>query len=399
MSSCNHHRKFTKAGTGTLSSHPGFPGSAQLLITFCLLVPALCAADEKAAAEQEIKSVKSQIKTVQTRISSAKNQVEQMLVELRKYETSASAASVALRRINSDLKAGQGRLAALNQELEQLDGELRREREMLAEQLRALHRTGKNDYIKLLLNQEDPELFGRTLAYHDYINWVRTTRVEAVGLALERVTTLQEEISDETEALIALRSEKEASLAQLTANRKGREQVLARSRQFIDDQDRQLKLLLKTERELEALIDRLKREGDAIEQDTSFASLRGKLRWPVRGRIITRYGELKKGGKLKSHGIVFASEAGVEVHAISAGTVVYADWFRNLGLLLILDHGDGYMSLYGYNGVLLKKAGDRVGRDSPIAIAGDTGGQQRPGLYFEIRRGGNPLNPSLWCRS
>lgn len=370
-----------------------------LLLFFCLVFVAPCLADEVADAQQEIEAVKSRIKTVRSGIRSVENDVEQALAELRVYETSAAGVSMAIRQINSDIAAGQDRLAALNRELAQLDGDLRRERELLAEQLRVMHRTGRNDYLKLLLNQQDPELFGRTLAYHGYFNRARTNRIEAIGQAQDRVRALQEQISPETARLLALRSEQEASLAELTAYRSARERLLARSRQFIGDQDRQLTLLLKTERELGDLLDRLKRDGDASGADAPFASFKGKLRWPVRGRIITRYGERKKGGKLKSQGIVFASAAGAGVRAISAGTVVYADWFRNLGLLLILDHGDGYMSLYGYNEVLLKKAGDRVGRDNPIAVAGDTGGREHPGLYFEIRRGGNPLNPSLWCRS
>lgn len=371
-------------------------GPARFLPALFLLVPALCAADEKATAEQEIKSVKSRIETVQTRIRSAQNEVEEMLIELRRYETSAAEVNAALGLIDSDIDAGQERLALLNGELDQLGENLRREKELLSEQVRAMHRTGRNDYLKLLLNQEDPARFGRTLAYHDYYTRARTDRIATIGHSQERIRALRETARVETEGLVTLRAGKEAKLAELTGHRKARQQLLARSKRFIDDQDRQLQVLLNTERELETLINRLSRSEDIF---APFASLKGKLQWPVHGKIITRYGELKKGGKLKSRGITFASAAGTEVHAISSGTVVYADWFRNLGLLLILDHGDGYMSLYGYNEVLLKQTGDRVGRNNPIARAGDTGGQQRTGLYFEIRRGGDPLNPSLWCRS
>ena len=374
-------------------------GPARFLTALSLLVPALCAADEKSVAEQEIKSVKSRIETVQTRIRSAQDDVEKMLLELRGYETSAAQVNAALEQINSDIDAGQERLSRLNAELDQLGADLRREKELLSEQVRAMHRTGRNDYLKLLLNQEDPARFGRTLAYHDYYSRARTDRIAAIGRAQERIGALRETIEAETQGLVSLRAGQQARLAQLAEHREGRQQLLARSRSFIDDQDRQLQALLQTERELGILIDRLNRREGVFDGEAPFADLKGKLRWPVHGKIISRYGELKKGGKLKARGITFASAAGTEVHAVSSGTVVYADWFRNLGLLLILDHGDGYMSLYGYNEVLLKQTGDRVGRDSPIARAGDTGGQPRPGLYFEIRRGGNPLNPSLWCRS
>ena len=375
------------------------PKPTGFLIAFCLALPVSSQGDETAAAEQEMEAVKSQIKTVQSRIKSAENEMEVMLAELRKYETAAAEVTAAVRRINSDIDAGQHRLTALNEEFDQLGANLRSEKDLLSEQVRAMYRTGRNDYIKLLLNQEDPALFGRTLAYHDYHNRARIKRIEVISIAQEQLKALQEKIRNETGQLVSLRSDKEAKLAQLSAHREDRRRVLARSRQFIDDQDRQLQVLLKTERELDALLTRLRRSEDIHEEDAPFMSLKGKLSWPVRGKIITRYGESKKAGKLRSQGIIFASAAGIDVHAISSGTVIYADWFRNLGLLLILDHGDGFMSLYGYNEVLLKKAGDRVEKNSPIARTGDTGGQNHTGLYFEIRREGNPLNPSLWCRT
>ena len=322
-----------------------------------------------------------------------------MLAELQKYETAAADVTMTVRQLNSAISAKQDRLATLNEELNQLGENLRQEKNLLSEQVRAMYRTGRNDYIKLLLNQENPTLFGRILAYHDYYNRARTKRIDAIRLTQEQLEVLQEKINGDKEELISLRSGKEAKLAELNAHRQDREKLLVRSRRFIDDQDRQLQVLLKTEQELGELLTRLKRSEEKYEDELSFASLKGKLKWPVRGKITSRYGETKKGGKLKSRGITFASAAGTEVHAISSGTVVYADWFRNLGLLLILDHGNGFMSLYGYNEVLLKKAGDRVGKNNPIARTGDTGGQKYPGLYFEIRREGTPLNPSLWCRS
>ena len=367
--------------------------------TFCLVLAPLCRAAEADVTEKEIESVKSQIKTVQTRIKSAENELEQMLAELQKYEIAAADITMSVGQLNSAISAKQGRLTALNEELNQLGENLRQEKNLLSEQVRAMYRTGRNDYIKLLLNQEDPALFGRVLAYHDYYNRARSKRIDTVRLAQEQAAALQGKINDDTEVLISLRSGKEAKLVELNAYREDREKLLVRSRRFIDDQDRQLRVLLKTERDLGALLTKLKRSEEEYGDEPSFANLKGKLRWPVRGKIISRYGETKKGGKLKSRGITFASAVGTEVHAISSGTVVYADWFRNLGLLLILDHGNGFMSLYGYNEVLLKKAGDRVGKNNPIARAGDTGGQKYPGLYFEIRREGNPLNPSLWCRS
>ena len=312
----------------------------RIFIALCLAFPVSGQGDEATATEQEMEAVQSQIKTVQTRIKSAENEVELMLAELQKYETAAAGVATAVRRINSDIDSGQHRLTALNEEFDRLGANLRSEKDLLSEQVRAMYRTGRNDYIKLLLNQENPALFGRTLAYHDYFNRARTKRIEAIRSAQEQLESLQEEIHAQTERLLALRSGKQAKLAELTAYHEDREKLLVRSRRYIDDQDRQLQALLKTERELDALLARLGRNEETYEDETPFVNLKGELSWPVRGKITTRYGELKKGGKIKSQGIIFASDAGIDVHAISSGTVVYADWFRNLGLLLILDHGD-----------------------------------------------------------
>ena len=372
---------------------------ARVLLVFFLVVAIPCQAQDAAGTAREIESVKSRIRDFQTRIRSAQNDVEKMLLELRGYEAAAVEVSAALRRIDADLSARQARLTTMNGELEQLDASLLLQKELLAEQVRAMHRTGGAGYLRLLLNQQDPALFGRTLAYHDYYGRVRAERITTISRAQQQVLALQETIEAETQELVSLRSGKQAKLAELARHRKDREQLLARSRGFINDQDQQLQVLLNTERELEALLKRLDRNEEAPGPQAPFARLKGQLLWPVRGKIVTRYGELKKGGKLKSSGVTIAATTGAEVRAVSSGTVVYADWFRNLGLLLILDHGDGYMSLYGHNEELLKQIGDRVGRNSAIARSGDTGGRRSPGLYFEIRKGGNPLNPSLWCRS
>ena len=134
-----------------------------------------------------------------------------------------------------------------------------------------------------------------------------------------------------------------------------------------------------------------------FEEITPFNQLRGKLNWPVKGDLKNRFGSLRKGGKLRWQGVRIAADSGNDVEAVSPGRVIFADWFRNMGLLIIIDHGNGFMSLYGHNERLLKKAGDWVSAREVIAKVGDTGGQQEPNLYFEIRRGGNPVNPALWC--
>jgi murein hydrolase activator len=146
-------------------------------------------------------------------------------------------------------------------------------------------------------------------------------------------------------------------------------------------------------RELRAAMERYPVEGN-----DAFAHLRGKLAWPVSGRVVARFGETRAGG-VKWDGVLVATERGAPVRAIYQGRVIYADWLPGLGLLTIVDHGDGYMSLYGHNERLYKAVGDRVAAGDPIASAGDSGGSAKPELYFEIRKGGKPVDPRPWFKA
>ena len=160
-------------------------------------------------------------------------------------------------------------------------------------------------------------------------------------------------------------------------------------------------MLQRDEQELALLVEKLHQQESVVElfeKMPPFDSLKGTLSWPVNGRISHRFGQYKKGNKLKWQGVTIEAKAGDNVHAVSTGKVIFADWFRNMGLLLILDHGDGYMSLYGHNEALARKPGDWVKTGDIIAKVGDTGGQQRNASYFEIRKSGTPLNPKLWCQ-
>ncbi len=175
----------------------------------------------------------------------------------------------------------------------------------------------------------------------------------------------------------------------------------------LEEQGLELQALQQQEQETKILLEKLSekqaRENLGItavfEDIPPFSSLKGKLDWPVEGKLVTRFGSYKRGEKLKWHGVIIDAKIGVEVQAVSGGQVVFADWFRNLGLLIIIDHGDSYMSLYGYNQSLLKNTGDWVLPGEVIALAGDSGGQLRSGVYFEIRNNGSPVNPAKWCRN
>ena len=371
-----------------------------LLFYLCCIVTAHAGEDptQKAA---ELESLRTRIKDVESNIQAARSETDQIYKELQENESAAAAVAQKLADIDADISHSVQSLAELNVKQNAMRATLATERGYLALQIRAAYKMGKNDYLKLLLNQEDPALVGRMLAYYDFINKARTQRINAVKDTLAGISQIEQQIQAEKDVLDQLRATQLAKLEEYTSHRNSRQVIITRLEKFIADQDRQLQILQRDEQELAALVERLKEPASVVqtfEEMTPFDRLKGKLGWPVKGELKSRFGTLRKGGKLKWQGVSIAAATGDSVEAVSPGRVIFADWFRNLGLLIILDHGGGYMSLYGHNERLLKKVGDWVGERDAIAKAGDTGGQEEPNLYFEIRHGGDPEDPGLWCR-
>lgn len=338
---------------------------------------------------------------MQAGLNAARDESDALLIELQEAEAAAAAAAAGLADIETKLDRRRARLQELTAEREAQSSILARERDQLAAQIRATYRSGRNDFVKLLLNQEDPALVGRTLAYHDQFNRARATNIGRIGAVVSRLETVERGIAEETSELEALRSLEVVRVEELRARRESRAEVMARLQEHIAARDRELQILRRNERDLVNLLDRLGEETtlvESFEKLPPFTALKGNLHWPVKGAIAERFGAPRKGGRLRAQGVTISAAAGSDVRAISAGMVIFADWFRNLGLLIIVDHGEGYMSLYGHNEALEKKAGDMVAVGEVISRVGDTGGQTETTLYFEIRENGAPVDPALWCR-
>jgi septal ring factor EnvC (AmiA/AmiB activator) len=368
----------------------------------CLCCASIAFAENDAAQKAaELESLRTRIKDMESTIQAARTETDQFYRELQVNEVAAAAVSQKLADIDRDIDGRVQSLAELNVKQATLRSALTEERKHLAQQIRAAYKMGKNDYLKLLLNQEDPALVGRMLAYYDYFNKARAARINQVRRTLAEIEQIERQIQVEKETLDQLRATQLVKLEEYTSHRISRRDIIDRLENFIAEQDRQLQVLQRDEQELAALVSRLER-GESVVQTFEdvppFDTLKGKLAWPVKGELLGRFGATRRGGKLKWQGVSIAADSGHDVEAVSPGRVIFADWFRNLGLLIILDHGGGYMTLYGHNERLLKKVGDWVGQREAIAKVGDTGGQQAPNLYFEIRQSGNPQDPGLWCK-
>jgi len=360
--------------------------------------------EEKSA---QLDTVRTQIENVKTSMEKARHETDTLQTELKINETYAGSIALNIREIEKQLQQRNTRQNKLTYNKSLHEEALADQKQALSQQIRSAYMVGKNDYMKLLLNQEDPARVGRALAYYDYHNQARARQINTVNTEIEAIIQLENNIRRENDALLKLKENQLAKTREIAQSRSERENILAKLLNELEKQGLELEALQQQEQETKNLLEKLIEEQSREDHGSvaffadipPFNSLKGKLDWPIKGKLLTRFGSRKQGGILKWQGVVINAETGVDVQAISGGQVVFADWFRNLGLLIIIDHGDGYMSLYGYNQSLLKKTGDWVLPGEIIALAGDSGGQLRSGVYFEIRNNGSPVNPAKWCRN
>jgi septal ring factor EnvC (AmiA/AmiB activator) len=351
-------------------------------------------------AEADLKEVKSEIERVTRQVSEEQVERDRLTRDLRTAELSVGRARLSLGDIRRERAERAARRAALATEKHARESELAANRDALAGQMRAAYEIGRQEPLKLLLNQRDPEVAGRMFAYYSYFGHARAGQIKLIETDVQRIGELQVQLEAEDAKLAELEKQQRTQLGTLEEARAQRSQVLAdleaRSRTRAQNLERlrsQQAGLEKLVRELRAAMERFPVEGN-----DAFAHLRGKLAWPVSGHIVARFGDARAGG-VRWDGLVVATERGTPVKAVFEGRVIYADWLPGLGLLAIVDHGDGYLSLYGHNDRLYKAAGEHVAAGDTIAAAGDSGGSSRPELYFEIRKGGKPVDPRPWFRA
>ena len=352
-------------------------------------------------AQQKLEQVRAHIHELTEALRSTGSERDEATAALRKQETAIAAAAVGLQAIDKQLAEQLAELDALNLQRETLASKLGKQREALAVLLRSAYALGRSEELKLLLQQEDVGAIARVLAYHRYFQRARVDRIDGLLLDLKQLADVQQHIEDKRGELTATRSQRETEVAALQLQRDERARLLADLDVKVKDQQARLALMAKDEQGLLQLLEKLRDVfadiPDKVTGAEPFASLRGRLPMPATGRILTGFGGRDESGRTLS-GVLIGSTDGSPVHAIARGRVAYADWLKGYGMLLILDHGDGYMSLYGYNESLRKEVGDWVSSGETIASSGSSGGQKSAALYFELRLKGKPINPKSWLR-
>jgi septal ring factor EnvC (AmiA/AmiB activator) len=354
-----------------------------------------------AQKEAELKKVNARIEKVRKAVNADIEKRDRLSAELRDAELDAQAARRRLEELRVQRIAAEARLKELEREQARREAELAAERGALAGELRTAYVNGREEQLKLLLNQQDPASFGRMLTYYGYFGRARAERIGSIRDKLEHLALLREKIAAEGQRL----KELEERQAQQLASLKGAQDKRARAVASIDSQIKtrggEIKRLQSQARGLEKLIADLRKalENPPVAKQAPFEPLRGKLPWPVQqGKVLARFGQPRAGGSLKWQGMLIGTDRGARVRAPFAGRVAYADWLPGMGLMIVLDHGGGYLSLYGHNEEVFKKVGDPVAAGDVIGAVGDTGGHNQPALYFEVRRGRTPVNPENWLQ-
>lgn len=427
-----------------------------LLALSCLLSPAF--ADERAQTQQQLDATRQDIAELKKTLGKLQEEKAGVQKDLKATETDIGNLEKQVEALQQELKKTEGELERLDTEKKKLQSARVEQQRLIAIQARSAYQNGREEYLKLLLNQQNPEKFARTLTYYDYLSKARLEQLRTFNETLRQLANVEQEIATQQQQLLAQRADLDSRRQALETERGKRQQVLAKLNSDMKDRDQKLQSreqdqadlskVLKTieetlarqareaeearkkallaqqeaqkRRQQEALAAAAAREqarepveppkkarttlgplvsSDGANYGGAFSAARGKLPWPVNGRLLARFGDARgSDARAKWDGVMISANPGTQVRAVHGGRVVFADWLRGAGLLVILDHGNGYLSLYGHNQSLLKSAGDIVKAGEAISTVGDSGGQDAAGLYFAIRQQGRPTDPSQWCR-
>lgn len=377
---------------------------APIFAWLALAGPMQARGESAAEVRERLERVQTQIRTERTRFAEVQGQAGVLEAGLARFETKIGEVARQLYETVRQLEAEQAQLHELEQRKQEQLKALELQQTALAEQLRAAYVMGRQERLKLLLNQEDAQAVGRMLVYHDYVNRARGQLIDAANQSLVALRTLEDEITAQTRQLQDIAGQLRQEQAKLEETRARRAGVLAQLREEAEATGENLDALIHDEDDLERLLESIQTALSDIPvhalAETAFDKLKGKLPWPSSGSIMAAFGsERTEAAETVWRGVMIDADMGAEVRAVAGGRIAFADWMRGFGLLAIVDHGNGYMSLYGNNQSLYKTVGAWVEAGELIARVGDSGGQSDSGLYFEIRYQGEPLDPAAWCNA
>jgi murein hydrolase activator len=385
-------------------------------LVFCFLLGTLAnhANAEDLQNSNELNRVESDINNVKQdmqRLSQQKDTLQNLLADIEKQYGEIAAS---LKTLQTQIEQKRQSLDKIRHDILFYQNEIDKLNKELADQIRAAYAMGQKEKLKLLLNQQDPALYSRMMVYFNYINKGRLKKLADLEAAIQHLDQLDKQKQTETGFLEQDLERKKSEQAALDEARKQRNELLVQIGKDFSSSEQQLSQLQISENRLKNLMASLpiteeelavdagqQKElpssmGNSSEPKSDFSSLKGKLPWPVNGKLAQKFGSPRTEGSWD--GVLIDASEGMEIKAVTRGKVVFAEWLRGYGLLTIIDHGQGYMTLYAFNQSLYKRVGETVEAGDVIASVGQSGGRSQAGLYFGIRKKGVPIDPIEWCR-
>ena len=369
-------------------------------LLLCLMAATLSAPSFSQQDEnKDLEELQQQIKKKQQFIESNIATVKTLQQQLKKEELLISASAKKLDQTNNQLAENQREQKSLNSERKTLQKKQQQQESVLEKQLRSAYMAGNHDYAKMIFNLESASKFERLLTYYQYLNAERKQQIDAFKALSQQLVAVEKQLADKQQQLQSLRTTELAQQTQLASQQNARKITLNELNKRINTEAEQVEQLQINE---QSLLQALTAAAEEVQNNNpqqvellGLANFKGKLKAPVSGTLRKLFGN-RRTGQVRWKGIIIYGNEGAPVKAIQNAQVLYADWLEGFGLVIALNHGDGYMSLYGHNQALLKGVGESVSQGESIALVGQSGGQSRPSLYFEIRHKGNPVNPSAW---
>ncbi len=351
-----------------------------------------------AQEKSDLELIQKQIEDKKKQIAKQLNEAKKLQENLKKIELNVAQTAKSLNHTDNQIANNQKEQAKLLKQQEEYQDALNQQKSELAKQIRSAYMTGNYDFAKMLLNQEDAANFERSITYYQYLNKARKEQIDSFNVLVKELKLVREKLIEGQSELERLKYQQVSEQNVLKKQLASRQVTMTKLQASIESDEAKIAQLQVNEKNLtEALARAQQRVAQQSVSLNGLSKQKGSLLIPAKGTLRKMFGRFRQ-GQIKWKGIVIYGNSGDDVIAIHDGKVLYADWLRGFGLVTVLDHGDGFMSLYGHNQALLKQVGDSVTAGESVALLGQSGGQSRPNLYFEIRHKGKPVNPVSWLK-
>lgn len=374
-------------------------GAALLVCALGFSQTALAMSDEE--REARLIELKATIQELKSELENVKSNRGNLLEDLETSEVKIGELSKKVKDLQGQLENKQSHLTELRSERQALVTVKKQQQGSVKQHVNAAYRLGQQSSLKLLLNQGDPATLSRNLKYFNYVIQERAQKIQGYVATIERINQIEPEMAATLDAIALKHSKLQTQRQNLLAQRSNRKKTLQQIEHAIVSKDAKLGAMETDRRSLEALLRRVVQViGELTIPITNkpFPALKGKMPWPTQGKLVKRFGSSRVTNKIRWQGLLISAKEGNPVTAIHHGRVVFSDYLRGHGLLIIVDHGEGFMSLYSHNQTLYKGLGDWVNAKEQIASVGKSGGQNTSNLYFELRYKGEPKNPQKWLK-